>query len=54
MDLLVETMWMPSITHLNKAAEDSGGRLISLMVIHLLEPLNLPDQAGNKKLFMEC
>lgn len=51
MDLLVETMWMPNITHLNKVAEDSGGRLINLMVIHLPEARNLADQAGNKKVF---
>jgi len=39
---------MPSITHLNKAAEDRGERLIDLMFFHHLEALNLADQAGNK------
>ena len=53
MDLWLEIVRMPTITHLNKAAGDHGERFIDHMVIQLLEVLNLANQVGNKKICVQ-
>lgn len=51
MEVWLEIIRIPNLI---KAAGDSGERFIDHMVIHIIEVLNLADQAGSKEIWVEC